>query len=313
MDLISQLLAAFPLSRAEVDLMIETAPQRYKLHFIEKRNGRGLRQIAQPTAELKLVQRWVVSNYINALPVHLSATAYRPGKGIKDHAEKHAARKYLLKLDFKDFFPSISAADFIQHLSRHTSLSEGDKSAMARLLFRRDRTTNTLILSIGAPSSPAVSNTLMYPFDEIVYAFCKSSGVEYTRYADDLAFSTNAPNILDNLQNFVRDTCRQLAYPRLILNEEKSVFTSKKFQRQLTGLVLTNCGKVSLGREKKRSLRAMAHRFSRGMLPDEEISRLRGLLSFAMSIEPLYISSIIRVMGEDAYRKLMHPMQDGPE
>ncbi len=65
MELIDRLQANFPLSRFEAELMIRTAPHRYKLHLIAKRNGRGTRQIAQPTAELKLVQRWIVSSYIN--------------------------------------------------------------------------------------------------------------------------------------------------------------------------------------------------------------------------------------------------------
>src|SRR5690606_14458756 len=119
--------------------MIRTAPRRYKTHLIEKRNGRGLRQIAQPTAELKLIQRWIVGNHLNALPVHRAAMAYRPGLGIKDHASPHAAKKYLLKLDFADFFQSIKAQDFEQHLVRHTDMSESDTVAITKLLFKFDK------------------------------------------------------------------------------------------------------------------------------------------------------------------------------
>lgn len=305
MNLIDRLQAAFPLSRAEAASMIETAPRRYKIHLIEKRNGRGLRQIAQPTAELKLVQRWIVANYINALPVHQAAMAYRPDLGIKDHAKEHATKKYLLKLDFRDFFPSIKANDFRQHLTRHTEISEADKVAITRLIFRYDSENQDMRLSIGAPSSPSVSNTVMFHFDTIASDYCNAAGVQYTRYADDLAFSTNTPHILDELQNFVRETCRQLDYPRLTLNEEKSVFTSKKFQRQLTGLILTNEGSVSLGREKKRLMRAMAHRFNLGTLSLDDTKKLRGLLAFAISIEPEYVNSIIRMIGEPSYKSLM--------
>jgi RNA-directed DNA polymerase len=307
MDLIDRLQSAFPLSRPEVELIIRTAPLRYKLHFIEKRNGRGQRQIAQPTAELKLVQRWLVSEFVNDLPVHSAAVAYRPQLGIKDHARKHAAKRYLLKLDFRDFFPSILARDFHAHLARYTELSLPDKHALTRLLFRLDTETNEMVLSIGAPSSPAVSNTIMYRFDSMVSDYCKDLGVEYTRYADDLAFSTDQPHVLDEIQNHVRQLCRSMKYPSLTLNEEKSVFTSKKHQRQLTGLILTNEGKVSLGREKKREIRAMAHHFSNGDLSAEDVSRLRGLLAFAMSIEPQYVESLVRMIGQQSYHSLMRP------
>ena len=310
MDLIDQLQTAFPLSRSEVKLMIQTAPRRYKLHLIDKRNGRGTRQIAQPTAELKLVQRWIVSTYVNNLPVHPAAIAYRYKRSIADHAAPHAPQKYLLKLDFKDFFPSIQARDFLTHLTYHTDLSLPDKHALIRLLFRVDQETGSMVLSIGAPSSPAVSNTIMYPFDTRVSNHCKTLGVTYTRYADDLAFSTNIPNILDQIQNYVRETCRNLEYPSLVLNEEKTVFTSKKFQRQLTGLILTNHGSVSLGREKKREIRAMAHHYGRGTLSSDEVGRLRGLLAFALSVEPQYVETIVRMIGYTSYDQLMKGRSD---
>lgn len=309
MDLIDRLQWAFPLSRPEVELMIRTAPLRYKLHFIEKRNGRGQRQIAQPTAELKLVQRWLVSEVVNNLPVHSAAVAYRPQLGIKDHARRHAEKRYLLKLDFQDFFPSILASDFHAHLARYTELSLPDKHALTRLLFRLDRDAKQMVLSIGAPSSPAVSNTVMYRFDSMISDYCKDLRVEYTRYADDLAFSTDQPHVLDEIQNHVRQLCRSMEYPSLRLNEGKSVFTSKKHQRQLTGLILTNEGNVSLGRDKKREIRAMAHHFSNGDLQVEDVCRLRGLLAFALSIEPQYVESLIRMIGRQAYCSLMRPGQ----
>jgi len=93
---------------------------------------------------------------------------------------------------------------------------------------------------------------------------------------------------------------------RLTLNEKKTVFTSKKFQRQLTGLVLANDGKVSMGRDKKREIRSMADHYRRGNLTSEETSRLRGLIAFALSVEPQYVESIQRMIGADAYSSLMH-------
>jgi RNA-directed DNA polymerase len=305
MDLIERLQTVFPLTTGESELMIKTAPHRYKVHFIEKRNGRGMREIAQPTAEMKLVQRWLITAYLNELPVHPAAMAYRPKNGIRHHAQLHASNKYLLKLDFENFFPSILARDFRVHLARYSKLPLPDSRALTRLLFRLDKDSGALSLSIGAPSSPAVSNTVMYPFDLAIAVYCDSIDVKYSRYADDLAFSTNTPHVLDRVQDFVRQTCRHLAYPTLTLNESKTVFTSKKFQRQLTGLILTNDGQISLGRDRKREIRSMAHHFSVETLPIEKVSHLRGLLSFALSVEPQFVESIKRMVGERKYAALM--------
>ena len=308
MDLIERLQAAFPFSQREIALLIYTAPRRYKVHFIEKRNKRGKRLIAQPTAELKAVQRWIISAYLNQLPVHKAAMAYRPNLGIKDHAQLHAANNYLLKLDFENFFPSIKSVDLHAYLAIHMDkLTLQDQIALTRLLFRADSDSDVdnLVLSIGAPSSPALSNTVMFDFDLAVANFCEGLGVKYSRYADDLALSTNTPKILESAKAFIEILCKTLKYPRLKLNENKTVFTSKKFQRQLTGLILSNDGKASLGRDRKREIRSMAHYFSQGKLSNEEISKLRGLLAFTFSIDKEYVHSIERMVGAKAFNSIM--------
>ena len=306
MDLISRLQGAFPFSRREVDLLINTAPRRYKIHYIEKRNGRGKRLIAQPTAELKLVQKWLITNLLHDLPVHHSAMAYKTGTGIKSHAQIHASNHYLLKLDFENFFPSIQGEDFYKHVSHYKNLDEEEKKIITRLLFRSDVASGKLVLSIGAPSSPFISNTVMYPFDVIVMETCHKMGIEYSRYADDLAFSTNKPHILEELRKSILQTCKNIDYPRLKINEKKTVFTSKKYQRQLTGLILSNDGTVSLGRNKKREIRAMAHSFLHNKLDQEQIGKLRGLISYSYSIDQEFVSSIKKMLGDFAFSKLVY-------
>lgn len=85
------------------------APVKYKRYQIEKRGG-GFRSIAQPSKDLKLVQRLVINDYFRdetVFPIHPSATAYRKGKSILDNALPHSKNDFLLKLDFVDFFGSI--------------------------------------------------------------------------------------------------------------------------------------------------------------------------------------------------------------
>lgn len=305
MNIFERIQSDFSLSTRDVRVLLFTAAYRYKLHYIEKRHGRGKRLIAQPTAEIKLLQRWAVEKYVDQLPIHKAATAYRSGVSIKDHASIHADNRYLLKLDFQDFFPSILGEHFLMHLKSHASITDDDANLLMRLLFRFDREAQAYVLSIGAPSSPAVSNTIMYDFDNTLSNYCKMHGIVYTRYADDLALSTSKPKVLNDAFDFVKRLCGDMPYPRLQLNDAKTVFTSKKHRRQLTGLILTNDGKPSLGREKKRLIRSMAHRFSLGELPEDQILHLRGLLAFAFSIEPLFFNSINRMIGGEAFQRLM--------
>ena len=305
MDLIEQLQNDLPLTRHEALVLLLTAAYRYKLHYIEKRHGRGQRLIAQPTAEVKILQRWAVARYVVLLPVHKAATAYRAGASIREHAAIHANNYYLLKLDFQNFFPSIRGEHFLKHLKSHLEISDVDAGLLVKLLFRYDRLSKDYVLSIGAPSSPIVSNTIMHEFDRALENYCSDHDIVYSRYADDLALSTSRPKQLNEAYHFVQQLCMDLRYPSLSLNEEKTVFTSKKFRRQLTGLILTNEGKPSLGREKKRLIRSMAHHYSNGNLAPDQVSHLRGLLAFAHSIEPLFVQTITKMIGDQAYHHLM--------
>ncbi len=305
MDLIEHIQADFSLSRQEVRVLLLTAASRYKLHHIEKRHGRGKRLIAQPTAEIKVLQRWAVANYVNLLPIHDAATAYRPGISIREHAAVHAGNRYLLKLDFQNFFPSIFGNHFFTHLKSHMEISDTNANLLVRLLFRYDQITKNYVLSIGAPSSPAVSNTIMYKFDNTLADYCLARNIIYSRYADDLALSTSKPKELNEAFRFVQQLCNDVPYPRLLLNGDKTVFVSKKHKRQLTGLVLANNGQPSLGRERKRLIRSMAHNYSMRKLPQDQVSRLRGLIAFAFSIEPLFVESIKRMIGEEVLQRLL--------
>lgn len=305
MNLLERLSEDFPLTQREMLLLLVTAPVRYKVHMIEKRNNRGQREIAQPTSEIKTLQRWAIDHYLSKLPVHSAATAYRKKKSIKDHALIHSGNAYLLKLDFRDFFPSIRGADFRTHLDTYAPHLGQDAELLTKLLFWAGKPKGELRLSIGAPSSPAISNTIMYPFDQTLNGYCVEIGAKYTRYADDIAISTDKPHLLDQVFDYVSNLCKSVEYPRLILNEEKTVFTSKKRRRQLTGLVLTNEGGISLGRDRKRVIRSMAHHYEVGKLQADEINRLRGLIAFAASVEPHFIESIIRMLGHNTFNCLL--------
>jgi RNA-directed DNA polymerase len=286
-----------PLSVRELTHLIGTAPHRYKNHYIEKRHGRGRRLISQPTAELKYFQRWLIENELARLPVHEAATAYRRGYSILDHAARHARQRYLLKADFRDFFPSLNEHSLRHCLQRDCSYDESELFILCNLLLRSASIVEPLQLSIGAPSSPFISNYLMWEFDISIQRFCADIGVAYSRYADDLAFSTDTPRRLDEVLQLVQETIAGLSYLTLTLNPDKTVNVSKKRRRLLVGLVLANDGSVSVGREEKRRLRAVMHAYTQGRLLADEVTRLAGLLSFVWSIDPTFVERLCQRHG----------------
>lgn len=307
MSVIRELKNRLGISESILNAFVRTAPYRYKVYKIPKRNGKGYRVIAQPSRQLKAIQRVVQDMYLKELPIHDAATAYIQGAGIKGNVEPHKDNQYLLKMDFQNFFPSICDQDLVRHISAYSSnrYSPEDLEALSRLLFWRPERDKGLVLSIGAPTSPLISNTLMYDFDRQVADSMKKLKVSYTRYADDLSFSTNCKDVLFGVPDLIEQILSQINYPSLSINKDKTVFLSKALNRHITGLVITNDGKISIGRKSKRFIRHLVHKTCLNQISVEEYQYLRGYLSYCNSVEPTFIQSLKTKYGESTVSKIM--------
>lgn len=289
--LFQRLLTNLPLSADELSSFIETAPRKYKDHLMKKRNGRGFRTISQPTSGLKYIQRFLISHELANLPVSDCAMAYVKNKNIRSHAEAHAGNHFLLKMDFRDFFPSITPSLLRKEIIRSGRFNDKDFEILSKLLFRYDSGSGSLRLSIGAPSSPHVSNVVMWQFDNLINERCRAEGVTYTRYADDLAFSTDIPNVLDVIEFEVVSLAKEML--SIGINESKTINVSRKHRRTLTGLTLGNDGSVSIERSKRKIIRARLHKIYLGF-NDQNIDNLCGMLSFLLAVDPEFVRGLLR-------------------
>lgn len=282
-----------------VRLVAKTASHRYKTYEISKKAG-GSRTIHHPARELKLLQTWLVENIFLKLPVHAAAAAYRSGSSVRKHADMHRRTKFLLRIDFRDFFHSITGNDVVHILSKKLTskgaplVNAHDRGVIRDLVCRNNR------LTIGAPSSPVLSNAIMYDFDHHWARKCHARNIVYTRYADDLYFSTNTPNILTSLLEEIRMDLRERKHPLLQINDPKTVFTSSKRRKLVTGVVITPEKRLSLGRKKKRYIKSLLFKSTRGELSAEQSAYLRGFISFAKSVEPSFVQSLLKKYGRDA-------------
>lgn len=288
--------------RGYIAQIARTASHRYKTYTIPKKKG-GRRVIEHPSKELKFLQSWLADNLFNHLSIHKSVYSYRIGYSIKQHAELHRKRNFMLRADFVDFFPSISSTDIRALLKRQRSrlpwqLGERDYSAVTSIVCRNGK------LTIGAPSSPILSNAVMYDFDEYWTKYSKKCGVVYSRYADDIYFSTDKPNVLHILLKDLREWLKTSKTPRLRLNEKKTQFASRKRKMVVTGLVLTSDRHVSVGREKKRYIKSLVFKFSSGTLDAEKVAHLRGYLAYMKGVEPAFLETLARKYGYEVVEKL---------
>ena len=284
-----------------INRIVNSSNHAYKTYEIAKKNG-DTRTICHPSKKVKALQYWLNQNVFCHLPVHSSVYSYRSGLSILDVAKEHVGKKYFLKLDFKAFFPSITADDLRRHLHKHNNLVELDRDDIEVAL---KIVSYQEALTIGSPSSPILSNSILYDFDDKLTLFCIDKGVTYTRYADDLTFSTNDSNVLTEINSFTRELLQGFDGVNLKINEDKTQFLSKKGRVRILGLILTSDGKISVGREKKREIRSLVNRFKYDAIePDHDFNgnvlstveekkrSLQGYISFIESIEPDFISSL---------------------
>ncbi len=132
--------------------------------------------------EFTILQRWIYDNILSKAKVNYCAHGFRPKRSILTNAKIHVENKYLLKLDLKDFFPSIKINQVINVFrgfgySNHVSFFLGAICCVDGHLPQ------------GAPTSPALSNIIARHLDNRLLGLAKKMGYRYTRYADDLAFS----------------------------------------------------------------------------------------------------------------------------
>jgi RNA-directed DNA polymerase len=279
------------------------ASYAYKTYAIPKKGG-GFRRIDHPSKQLKAMQRWLLSYLLNSLPIHPAAAAYRKEKSIFDNASLHAGSRYLLRMDFKDFFHSITDDDLRMLIANRPGTFSGwtpyETDLFCKLVCKGGR------LTIGAPTSPILSNAVCYDMDTQLSEISNKLEVIYSRYADDLFFSTKLPNVLPALQSTVVSAVAHLALPRnLEINPAKTRHSSKGRTRRVTGITLGSDGKPYIGRGLKRKIRAMIHQVD--TLDAEGRGSLAGLIAYAGGFDPDFVNSLITKYGHSTVSKVRIP------
>ena len=173
-------------------------------------------------------------------------------------------------------------------------LTDSDQGFICKIVCRNG------ILPIGAPSSPKITNAMMFEFDKDVSDFADRMDVVYTRYADDIFLSGNDHETLMQCVGQVRFFVERHKRPLLRLKEEKTLYLSRAGHRSVTGLVITPDGFVSMGRDRKREIKTLVYLAVNGLLNAERRSYLSGLLAFSYGVEPEFITRINAKYSIDA-------------
>lgn len=252
---------------------------------IPKRNG-SPRYVYQPSKKLKIIQYWLINHVFQYLDIHPAATAFLKTSSIKTNVIRHKKGRYFLKLDFKNFFPSIISNDFcpiVKNWAQKTGstidCNELLETVRVSCFYLDDK------LPIGYPSSPIISNIVMSEFDTKITSLLTNKeeyGLsKYTRYADDLTFSTNLKGACNKIKESVESIVGSLTSPKLQLNSDKTRFVSSSGGSALiTGLRICYDGHITIHRKYKDKIRLLLSLYKKDKLSDIDLRSLKGHLSY---------------------------------
>ena len=243
---------------------------KYKKFDIPKRNG-GSRQICAPLPELKLVQRRLSDLLQNCVEEINKAHGWedRIAHGFKrkhsiiTNAKEHRHRRYVFNVDLKDFFGTIN-------LGRVRGFFIKDKNFLLRpniatLLAQIACYENAL--PQGSPCSPVISNLIGHVLDIHLVRLASRAGCTYSRYADDLTFSTNKPSFPASIAKRAKvdehkwipgnELARLVKKSGFEMNQLKTRMQYRDSRQEVTGLVVNS--KVNVRSEYRHTVRAMVH------------------------------------------------------
>jgi len=233
--------------------------KKYKTFHISKKNG-GHRNISAPTARLKAIQFSIYEQLEPYYQPRKSVHGYVKDKSIISNAESHAGQRWLGKVDIKSYFPSISSRRVVGLLkSEPFNMPNKIAAAVALLVTLNDE------LPMGSPCSPIISNLISRRLDTKLAALSRKHKCYYSRYADDIFFSTNRRVFPSEIIHFTEEGTSVVgAELELIFEEEgfdiniEKVSLKDKSQRQIvTGIVVNE--RINIPREYVRELRAMLY------------------------------------------------------
>jgi RNA-directed DNA polymerase len=280
----------------------------YNFWTIPKRDGTQ-RQITAPKPELKAAQRWLLRNVVEKLPVHHGAHGFLNARSIATNALVHAGADVVVKVDVKDFFPTVSFRR-VKGLFRKGGLPENVATLCALLATEARREIvqfrgKTLYVAKGArscpqgaPTSPAITNAICLRLDRRMSGLAKIMGFLYTRYADDMAFSwrkpkgdphSRAPAPVGALLKGVRAILESEGFR---LNGKKTSVLRGGSSQRVTGLVINKPNiegvpAARVPRDVVRRLKAAIFNREKGRPAkgEETLAQLKGMAAFVYMVD----------------------------
>lgn len=238
--------------------------RRYSEFKIKKKSG-GVRVISAPIKNLKLLQRSLARELSTLRRFKPCVKGFVPGESIKSNAQQHVNQKFVLNIDLEDFFGTINFGRVLGMLKKKPyEIDPYIAAVVAKAVTLQNK------LPLGAPTSPIISNLLCAKLDSDLSRLAREHNCTYTRYADDITFSTHRNSFSLARKDETGGISNIILAPALIdaiesngfkLNATKTRLFTKRDRQEVTGLIVNE--RVNVKRSFIRNTRAMLNSWAK--------------------------------------------------
>lgn len=241
----------------------EKKQERYRTFSIPKKSG-GERTISVPCGNLKWMQLCLNEIFKALYTASPYAMGFAEGRSIVDNARMHTNQNYVFNLDLKDFFPSVDQKRVWNRLQRppfnfnaKVAFTIAGLCCMRTIRYREDSPfEEVFVLPQGAPTSPLLTNAVCDTLDRRLHGLAKRFGLHYSRYADDITFSS-MHSVYQIGSEFRKELERIINDQRFTINAKKTRLQHCSVRQEVTGITVGQ--KLNVARKYVKDVRAILH------------------------------------------------------
>lgn len=279
--------------------LAENATQHYR-SFEREVKGKK-RHLVESTGLLKRVQRRILDNVLIRLPAFPASFGAIKGKTIKDNAGVHFGSKFIVKLDIRDFYPSIHSSKVYEFFIKSQACSPDVAHILTAL------TTKDYSLPLGVSTSPALADQIVRPIDVRIGGMAESEGLKYSRYVDDITLSGPF-----SLESIVRTAAKVLKQSGFKVKTSKLVFYRPNdggTERVITGVAIKDgriTAPVSYVRTLEQELRSLIRQSKHSVLVEDVLPRqhYRGKIAYIKWLDPERGQHLLRIYKKVDWRHM---------
>jgi len=305
----------------------------YHTFELEKKSG-GKRKISAPKPKLKELQNWILENILHKTPYTIEAHGFIKERSIVTNARPHINKDIVVNIDLKDFFPTVTykrvkglfqkigyseeIATILSLLSTYSEINETTLDGVTYYVQAGERK-----LPQGSPASPAISNMIVYKMDKKIKGLATKLNFDYTRYADDMSFSTTEENS-KNVSRLLYFTKKIIESEGFVIHPDKVHVMRKGMQQKVTGVVVNE--KLNIDRIQLRKFRAVLHNIEKNGWKDQQwgkaihlINAVEGYINYVFMVNPekgkafkQQLKNIISKYGLPHIEKIIIPEKVAP-